>query len=149
MFSLLNFTCESHSVELSFAQWFEKVLALFLVCGWSQDTYHAGSLRKIGPCDDILSVRMLLVSKRTDFSFFFLGWLRLINFDPKNKFSMMFVNMFWGAEGFVYMWVPFEFLSFYYLCLVFSLEKQKKSNLSGRKQLFLVESTFSLKNLWN
>ena len=36
-----------------------------------------------------------------------------INFDPpQNEFHIMFntfVNMFWRAEGFGYMWVPFEF----------------------------------------
>ena len=40
--------CESHSVELIFAQWFEKVLAICLVCGQSQDRPLAGSLKKMG-----------------------------------------------------------------------------------------------------
>ena len=40
--------CESHSVEIIFAQRFLKVLALCLVCGQSQDTQLAGSLTKLG-----------------------------------------------------------------------------------------------------
>ena len=57
----------------------------------------------------------------------------------------MFVTMFWRAEGFGFMWVPFEIRYFNNLCLVFSREKQKKY-LSGQKQKpdFLVKSTFSL-----
>ena len=31
--------CESHRVEFSFAQWFEKVLALSMVCGQSCSVY--------------------------------------------------------------------------------------------------------------
>ena len=38
--------CESHSVELFFAKLFEKVLALYLVCGQSQDTQLAGSFKR-------------------------------------------------------------------------------------------------------
>ena len=36
--------CESLSVNLFFAPWFEKLLALSLVCGQSQDTELAGYL---------------------------------------------------------------------------------------------------------
>ena len=36
--------CESHSVEHIFAQWFEKLLALSMVCGQSQETQHPKKL---------------------------------------------------------------------------------------------------------
>ena len=42
--------CESHSVELILAQWFEKVMALYLVIGQSQDKKLARSL-----CQDAFS----------------------------------------------------------------------------------------------
>ena len=55
--------CDCHSVELIFAQWFETVLALTLVCGRSQDTQLAGSPKKIGACNLILTIEMVLVPK--------------------------------------------------------------------------------------
>ena len=54
--------CESHSVELIFAQWFEKVLGLRLVCGQSQDKPLAWSLTQLGYVF-YLFVRILLVPK--------------------------------------------------------------------------------------
>ena len=39
---------KSHSLEQIFSQRFEKVLALCLVCGQSQDTQLEGSLKKLG-----------------------------------------------------------------------------------------------------
>ena len=39
--------CEYRSVELMFAQWFEKVLAVCLVCGQSQDIPLAADLKII------------------------------------------------------------------------------------------------------
>ena len=49
-----------------------------------------------------------------------------INVDPQSSYFPIvfniFVNIFWKAEGFGCMWVPFEFESFNKLCLVFSLE---------------------------
>ena len=62
-------------------------------------------------------------------AFFRLSGFLFINWDhPQNKLPMMFnmfVNMFWRAEGFGYMWVPFEFGSFniYFWYLVLSNKK--------------------------
>ena len=39
--------CESHSLEF-FAQWFEMLLALYLVWGESQDTHLAGFQKQLG-----------------------------------------------------------------------------------------------------
>ena len=47
----------------------------------------------------------------------------------------MFVNLFWRAEGCGSMWVPFELGYFNNLCLVFSHEKQKKSNIYVQKPI--------------
>ena len=59
----------------------------------------------------------------------------------------MFVNMFWRAEGFGYMWVPFEFGSFNNLCLVFSLDYQQTffSGQKGKKMTFWLRAYFILK----
>ena len=46
----------------------------------------------------------------------------------------MFVNLFWKAEGFGYMWVPFELGYFNNLCLVFSHEKQKNLIYMNKSQ---------------
>ena len=116
--------CKSHSVEHIFAQWFEKVLALCLVCGQTACRIS----KKIGPCNFLtFCVRILLIPKHEEKIVFL--WHKWIWVDqlwpPKNEFSMMFnmfVNIFWRAEGFGYMRVPFDFASFNNLCLVFSLD---------------------------
>ena len=49
--------CESQSVELIFAQLFEKVFALCLVYGGSQDTHLARFISIIGVCNLIYCIR--------------------------------------------------------------------------------------------
>ena len=109
---------------------FEKVLALCLVCGRRQDTQLSGLL--------FCCVGVLLVPKNDQMlPFFFLSWFGFIDFDSQESESSMmfnmFVNMFWIAEGFGYMGVPFKLLCVNHFCLIFNLESQK-TNLSGQKQ---------------
>ena len=62
----------------------------------------------------------------SQFRLFWLSGFGFIDFQPPtNEFPLMFkmlVNMFWIAERFGFMWVPFEFGSCNNFCLVFSLE---------------------------
>ena len=54
--------------------------------------------------------------------------LWLINyFGPQRTIMVLniFVNMFWRAEGFGYMWMLFEFGSFNKLFLLYTLEEQQ------------------------
>ena len=51
-------------------RWFEKVLALYLVCGRSQYTQLAGSLKKSWSHNFSFCVRMFLVPKKKENSFF-------------------------------------------------------------------------------
>ena len=83
---------------------------------------------KIGACNFIFCVRMLLVrTKISNVGFFCLGEF----FDQlqRSEFSIVF----WRAEGFGCMWVPFESRVFNNSCFVFNLEKQNKKS-SCKKQ---------------
>ena len=137
--------CESHSVEIFFAQWFEKLLALSMVWGQSQEKQREGFPKSIGTYN--------ILQKNTKFCHFFAKMnFGLLTLTPKKWLLILFDNfedMLRGAGGFGCMRVAFEFRFFNNLCFVLSLESQI-TNFSGEMQNtdLLVQSTFSFKNGW-
>ena len=118
--------CESHSVELIYGRWFEKVPAL------CQDTQLSGFWKKIGVWNGIFCVRVLLALKKMpQFCLICLSGSGFINFDSQeSKFPVifnMFVSMFWIAEGFGYIGVP---LGWYFWVDIYP-SVTKKTNLGG------------------
>ena len=81
-------------------------------------THRLQNLKKINwVCNFIICVRMLLV-QNTQFFLVDLSGFEFINFDPQqSEFPIVFnilVNLFWRAQGFGCMWVPFEFVCFHH-----------------------------------
>ena len=79
--------CESQSAELIFAQLFENVLALYMICGQRKDAQLAGPLKQIGACNFVFCVRWVLV-------IFLLKWILGIIFDAKKKEFPLVFNIF-------------------------------------------------------
>ena len=81
--------CESHSVEVMFAQLFEKVLALCLVCGRSQDAQLAGSLKILGHVILSLVSGCFKSQKIKCFRLFWIKWIWVYQFwPPKMSFIL-------------------------------------------------------------